>query len=226
MYRRFRYAAACVLLTLVLGACGQQATSSTGGDAMPGMTAVGGADATSAAMDHSTMPGMETTATAGAGMGGMHHGAMPANSEAPYDARFIDSMIEHHRGAISMAQQALDESERAEIKQLAQNIIGSQQQEIDQMTAWRKQWYPELESTGGMGMEMGDMELSADASKPFDQRFITAMIAHHNGAIAMARDAQTKAEHAEIKTLAEAIIKAQESEVAQLQQWQREWFGG
>ena len=57
---------------------------------------------------------------------------------------------------------------------------------------------------------------SGDTSQPFDQRFITAMIAHHNGAIEMAREAQTKAEHPEIKQLAEAIIKAQEAEVAQL----------
>ncbi len=51
------------------------------------------------------------------------------------------------------------------------------------------------------------------------------MIEHHKGAIAMAKEARTKAEHAELKQLAEAIIKAQEGEVAQLEQWNREWFG-
>jgi uncharacterized protein (DUF305 family) len=171
------------------------------------------------------MPGMGETATAAA-MGGMDHGAMAsATSAAPYDAQFIDSMIEHHTGAITMAKQALQESQRPEIKQLAEGIIASQQREVDQMKGWRQQWFPGLAPTGGMGMNMGDMQVGGDTSKPFDQRFITAMIAHHNGAIAMAKDAQTKAEHAEIKQLAAAIIKAQESEVAQLQQWNRQWFG-
>ena len=148
------------------------------------------------------------------------------SSAAPFDAQFIDSMIEHHRGAITMAQQALKESQRPEIKQLAQNIITTQQQEIDQMAGWRTQWYPDVQPTGGTGMAMGDMEVNADTSMPFDQRFITAMVAHHEGAIAMAREAQTKAEHPEIKQLAEAIIKAQEAEVAQLKTWQEQWFGG
>lgn len=51
------------------------------------------------------------------------------------------------------------------------------------------------------------------------------MIPHHEGAIAMAKDAQQKAEHLEIKILAAAIVKAQEGEIAQMQQWQKEWFG-
>jgi uncharacterized protein (DUF305 family) len=125
-----------------------------------------------------------------------------------------------------MAEQALQESERPEIKQLAQNIIDTQQQEIDRMTAWREQWYPDLAPSGGMSMDMGDMEISTDTSLPFDQRFITAMISHHKGAIAMAQEAQTLAEHAELKQLASEIIEAQEAEVAQLEEWQREWFGG
>jgi uncharacterized protein (DUF305 family) len=68
------------------------------------------------------------------------------------------------------------------------------------------------------------MALASDPAIPFDQRFITAMIGHHEGAIAMAKAAQTKAEHQEIKQLASAVITAQEAEVAQLQAWQQAWF--
>ncbi len=195
------------VLIVMVGACGQQPTTSmehSGGTPMPGK-------------DHRTVtvvPGMD------------HDHMESRNSAVPYDAQFIDSMIEHHRGAITMAEQALKESQRLEIKQLVQNIIASQQQEVEQMTTWRKQWYGDLPPTDGTGMAMGDMEISVDTSKPFDQRFITAMVSHHEGAIVMAKDARTKAEHAEIKQLAEAIIKAQAAEVRQLQQWNREWFGG
>lgn len=58
-----------------------------------------------------------------------------------FDLRFINAMIPHHEGAIDMANQALQNSSRSEIKTLAQNIITSQQQEIDQMQQWRKAWY-------------------------------------------------------------------------------------
>ena len=210
-----------VLLALSLSACGQSgATNNAGANATTGSGDQGampmaGATAT---MDHGMMPMATATAM-------MDHGAMQT-STAPFDAQFIDSMIEHHRGAIAMAEEALKQSERPEIKQLAQNIITSQRQEVDQMTAWRKEWYPNVQPTGGMGMAMGDMEVSADTSLPYDQRFITAMVAHHQGAITMAKEAQTKAEHQEIKQLADAIIKAQEAEVQQLQSWQQQWFGG
>jgi uncharacterized protein (DUF305 family) len=74
-------------------------------------------------------------------------------------------------------------------------------------------------------MPMGDMEVSGEASQPFDLRFIDAMIAHHRGAIDMARMAQEQAERAEIRELAGAIISAQDAEIAQLEQWRGAWLG-
>jgi uncharacterized protein (DUF305 family) len=49
------------------------------------------------------------------------------------DKQFLRSMIPHHAGAILMCEQASIED--AEIKELCQNIISSQQVEIDQMKA-------------------------------------------------------------------------------------------
>lgn len=69
------------------------------------------------------------------------------------------------------------------------------------------------------------MQVSDEAGKPFDQRFSEAMIPHHEGALAMAEDALQKAEQPEIKELAQAIINAQETEIAQMRQWRQEWFG-
>jgi uncharacterized protein (DUF305 family) len=58
-----------------------------------------------------------------------------------FDLRFIEAMIPHHEGALVMAHEALQKSDRPEIKQLAQSILSSQQQEIDQMTTWKQSWY-------------------------------------------------------------------------------------
>ncbi|GIV87518.1 MAG: hypothetical protein KatS3mg055_0036 [Chloroflexus sp.] len=154
-------------------------------------------------------------------MAGMDH-AMGHGSEAPYDALFIDSMIEHHEGAITMAQQVLQESRDERIRQLAEAILATQAAEIDQMRQWRQAWYPDVPPTGGMGMEMGPMAVP-DGDGPFDRRFLEAMIPHHEGAVAMARDALQKAEHAEIRELAQAIITAQEAEIVQMKQWLAEF---
>jgi uncharacterized protein (DUF305 family)/Spy/CpxP family protein refolding chaperone len=161
----------------------------------------------------------------GTQMGHMDHSMMQVDPSQPFDAQFIDSMLEHHRGAVTMAEQALAEAEHEELRTLAEGIIAAQTQEIEQMTAWRTSWYPDLPPTAGMDMSMGQMTISEDDSKPFDQRFIEAMISHHQGAIDMAKMAQQMAEHEEIKTLADAIIIAQQAEIEQMQSWLKEWYG-
>jgi uncharacterized protein (DUF305 family) len=76
------------------------------------------------------------------GMGMMMDPQQLANQK-PFDKAFIDPMIPHHQSAIEMAQVALENSDNPKIKELAQNIISAQQREIEQMTQWRQQWYPE-----------------------------------------------------------------------------------
>ena len=58
-----------------------------------------------------------------------------------------------------------------------------------------------------------------------DSHFIEQMIPHHEDAITMANLALTRAEHLEIKTLANDIIKAQSEEIDQMEEWYQSWFG-
>jgi uncharacterized protein (DUF305 family) len=61
-------------------------------------------------------------------------------ADAGFDLRFIDAMIPHHEGAVTMAKEVLGKSKRPEVKKLAQDIIASQQVEIKQMQTWKKAW--------------------------------------------------------------------------------------
>lgn len=63
------------------------------------------------------------------------------SADKNYDLRFLDMMIIHHQGAVAMANDVLKKSKRKELKQMAKNIISSQTKEIEQMKAWKKQWY-------------------------------------------------------------------------------------
>ena len=67
-------------------------------------------------------------------------------------------------------------------------------------------------------------KLSGKTGDAFDQAFITEMIMHHEGAVEMAELALTNAKHAEIKTLANAIISAQNSEIVQMKTWLKNWY--
>ena len=171
-------------------------------------------------------------AACGAGggqMGGMDHGTGRTNN-APYDQNFIDGMVPHHEAAIAMAKVAQTKAEHAELKALADAIVADQDGEIAQMKAWRKAWYGSDQIAPGLGgHQMGGMDTDlttlANAS-PFDRAFIDAMIPHHESAIAMAKEAQTKAGHQEIKDLAGRIIAAQQREIDQMKTWRARWYPG
>ena len=81
-------------------------------------------------------------------------------------------------------------------------------------------------SMAGMNMNtMSGMQSQFEAYKgeAYDRVFIASMIAHHQGAVEMATQAQTSALHPELKTLAGTIISDQNVEIAQMQQWQKDW---
>ncbi len=58
-----------------------------------------------------------------------------------------------------------------------------------------------------------------------DERFIDAMVPHHEGAVDMAEVALKNAEHEEIRRLAEDIVSTQEAEIRALKSIKKEEFG-
>jgi len=98
---------------------------------------------------------------------GMDMDATALDDAEPFDRAFIDMMIPHHQGAIRMARMQLDQGTDAETRRLAEAIIAAQSKEIEQMNAWRKEWYGETSPAGGVpaagdgssgdhsGMDMG-----------------------------------------------------------------------
>lgn len=160
-------------------------------------------------------------------------------ADADYDLRFIDAMRIHHQGAIEMAKAVQQNSKRPEMKKLADNIITAQNREIAQMSQWRQAWYPKAGkqmmayhaqmghmmpmSSDRMKSMMMSMDLGA-ADSQFDLRFINAMIPHHEGAVTMAQDALKKSKRPEMKQLAQAIIRDQQKEIAQMKQWRKAWY--
>jgi uncharacterized protein (DUF305 family) len=68
-------------------------------------------------------------------------------------------------------------------------------------------------------------EMLMENGKYSDERFIDAMVPHHQGAIDMAQVALENAEHPEILALAKDVISAQETEIGQLKAIKQEQFG-
>jgi len=70
----------------------------------------------------------------------------------------------------------------------------------------------------GVNMKMhGAMDISFTGNADVD--FVKGMIPHHAGAIDMAKVVLAFGKDPEVRKLAESIIKAQETEIAQMQDW-------
>ena len=71
----------------------------------------------------------------------------------------------------------------------------------------------------------GGLNMGGSSSAPFDQQFIDMMVPHHQGAVEMAKIAQQRGEHAEVKKMAQDVISSQSSEIEKMKSWRKQWFG-
>ena len=208
-------------VTVILAACGGagggQQGSGSGSEQEPAEKADG--------MDHSQM----NHGSMDMGSNGMARQMVMENGKYS-DKAFIDAMVPHHQGAIEMARVALKNAEHAEIKELSRNIISSQQAEIEELKAIKKEEFGTSnvpmemspEQMRGLGMMMDPQELAN--REPFDKAFIDTMIPHHRSAIDMAEVAYEKSKNPRIEELAENIMSAQKREIEQMKQWRKDWY--
>ncbi|MFC8760535.1 DUF305 domain-containing protein [Streptomyces sp. NPDC057193] len=145
------------------------------------------------------------------------------------DVMFAQMMIPHHEQALEMAGLAEGRAQDPEVKQLVTAIEQAQDPEIQKMKAWLKGWgRPESAGDGSGGHGSGghamagmlsdkDMQgLAAVTGRDFDRMFARLMIAHHDGAVAMAEDERRNGRNATAKSLADDVVRTQSAEVTEL----------
>ncbi|MDO8619280.1 MAG: DUF305 domain-containing protein [Candidatus Daviesbacteria bacterium] len=66
--------------------------------------------------------------------------SLKGKSGDEFDKAFVRSMIDHHLGAIDMANLAKINAKHGEIKSLAEDIINAQTKEIEMMKQWSQSW--------------------------------------------------------------------------------------
>jgi uncharacterized protein (DUF305 family) len=163
------------------------------------------------------------------------------------DVMFAQMMIPHHQQAVAMAELAPTRANDPELKDLAAKIKAAQDPEIATMTGWLNAWGKPTAAPGGQNMpgmgpssghnmpgmtsspmpEMSAMpgmmsdkemdDLKAAKGTQFDKMFAQMMIAHHNGAIEMAKTEQANGSNPDAKALAAKIAADQAAEVQTLQ---------
>ena len=145
------------------------------------------------------------------------------------DTTFAQMMIPHHAQAVEMSDMVLKKQDiPAEVTALATQIKAAQAPEIEQMTGWLKSWNESATASAGAhsGHGTGGMSgmMSADDMKKLDaaqgteaaKLFLTQMIAHHEGAVMMAKTEESSGQNAEAIALSKTIITTQEKEIQEM----------
>lgn len=147
------------------------------------------------------------------------------------DVAFAQMMIPHHEQAIEMSKLAATRASSADVRELAGAIEAAQDPEIQTMRGWLRSWGEDdamghndgHDMSGDMSRDMPGMmsektmaELKQAKGAEFDRLFLTSMIAHHEGAIDMAREEKADGEFPGTLSLADAIMTTQAAEIERM----------
>ncbi|MCU1522712.1 MAG: hypothetical protein JWN19_3097 [Arthrobacter sp.] len=172
------------------------------------------------------------TGSSGTSMPGMDHGSSSASASSSMaaaadhnaaDVTFAQMMIPHHAQAVDMSDMMLKKNDiPASVTALATKIKSAQGPEIETMTGWLKSWdeptmMPSGHSMDGMMTDADMTKLDATQGTEAARLFLTQMIAHHEGAIMMAKTETTTGKNADAVQLSKDIVSAQETEIQEMQ---------
>jgi uncharacterized protein (DUF305 family) len=155
------------------------------------------------------------------------HGSQSAEHNAA-DVAFAQGMIPHHRQAVDMAAMVPSRSTNPDLLVMATHISSDQQAEILTMKGLLAQWGvqdgPSHENPmDHSGMHIAGMvdgatlnQIQSLSGPSFDALWMTSMISHHQGAIAMAQNEIDQGRSSDAIELAEMIFSAQQREIAQM----------
>lgn len=143
--------------------------------------------------------------------------AMNMSDTVVSEQTFLENMIPHHQEAINSSLEISLKTRNSALQVFANKVVLDQTQEINLMKSLYKQWYGKEYSGSNATSMMGDTRLLQGSDA--DKAYITGMIEHHKGAIAMASKVLTFNDlHSETKKLAEAIKTNQTAEINTLNQ--------
>ncbi|BBY74220.1 hypothetical protein MPRF_11190 [Mycolicibacterium parafortuitum] len=147
------------------------------------------------------------------------------------DITFATLMIKHHQQAIELAKLAGPRSANTEINGLADQIVATQQPEINILNVFLVQWdeNPDIRTDGG-----GEAPEATGASVPgmvddatmarlesltgpeFDKLWLESMVGQHQGGVAIANDEIADGANVDAVSIARTIVAGLDPQIAQM----------
>ncbi|PKV79758.1 DUF305 domain-containing protein [Nocardia fluminea] len=137
------------------------------------------------------------------------------------DVSFLQMMYPHHAQAVEMAKMVPSHTQNQQLIALAAQVEKAQAPEMQQITDLLAGFgEPAPSATEGHGGHMPGMMTDAQMSSlqaangaDFDRQWLEMMIAHHEGAVEMARTELNAGVNSQARRLATKIVADQEAEI-------------
>ncbi len=133
-------------------------------------------------------------------------------------------MVEHHQGALDMAQVELSQGNNETMEAKAQEIITMQKQEQQQLKDFVQNYKPsgmkhgEGEMKKSMSMMMDKMK-SMQMSGNVDKDFATMMTSHHGDGISMSKMELKHGMSGKLKQMSQKSIDHQQKDITEFKTW-------
>ena len=151
---------------------------------------------------------------------------------------FLTGMAHHHETAIEMAKIAQERGKSSFVKNLAGEIVSTQERELGQMKDIHKRLIggelkPDATAHDGLGLSAEEAGMThtpetnrmLEMADPFDRAFVDEMVPHHRGAVAMAKVVLETTKDPDLRNLAQGIVTTQEQEVKEMNAFREREFG-
>ena len=143
------------------------------------------------------------------------------------DHDFAQIMAIHHEGALTMAQEEIDNGQDSMLVNMAKKTLSAQKEEQEKLQKFISSHQSGAADTAASMKLMQPMEtmmtsMDHNMKGTTDHHFASLMRMHHQSGVDMANAYLPNAKVPEIKAMAQKIIKDQEKEIQQLDTWLQE----
>lgn len=136
------------------------------------------------------------------------------------DVAFVQAMLPHHAQGVELAGLVAARTDAGPVRDMAFRITRAQGEEIGRLRGFLTSWDTAPDTSHAMhtmpGMvDRARISVLRDARGPaFDRLWLQAMIAHHEGAVAMAEAELRDGIHRGARNTASTVVAVQRSEIA------------
>jgi uncharacterized protein (DUF305 family) len=138
------------------------------------------------------------------------------------DRAFVNSIIPLHEKAVAVAVIGETKGDSKLVKRISQEVSGSQPQETARLRAIGSALFAAGVPVGTLGVpasDAADVDLAAlRKARDFDTAFLNAMIPLHEQTIALCKAEIAKGDQVDLKTTAQAMLDAEQSQLTSMQQ--------